>query len=90
MSRRNLGVLWPNRTNRGSEVRAIVIKQYGGPEVLASALVTGTSEFPLSEIPFEAIVGRVAEGTYKAVGGAHFLGRAATIPFHNPSTRSLT
>lgn len=34
--------------------------------VFASALVTGTSEFPLSEIPFEAIVGRVAEGFYKA------------------------
>ena len=34
--------------------------------VFASALVTGTAEFPLSEIPFEKIVGRVAEGTYKA------------------------
>jgi NADPH:quinone reductase len=34
--------------------------------VFASALVTGTPEFPLSEIPFQTIVDRVAEGTYKA------------------------
>jgi NADPH:quinone reductase len=34
--------------------------------VFASALVTGTAEFPLSEIPFQAIVDRVAAGTYKA------------------------
>jgi NADPH:quinone reductase-like Zn-dependent oxidoreductase len=34
--------------------------------VFASALVTGTSVFPLSEIPFQAIVGRVADGSYKA------------------------
>jgi NADPH:quinone reductase-like Zn-dependent oxidoreductase len=34
--------------------------------VFASALVTGSSEFPLSEIPFQDIVDRVAVGTYKA------------------------
>jgi NADPH2:quinone reductase len=34
--------------------------------VFASALVTGTPEFPLSEIPFQAIVDRVADGSYKA------------------------
>jgi NADPH:quinone reductase len=35
--------------------------------VFASALVTGTSAFPLSEIPFQAIVDRVASGhQYKA------------------------
>jgi NADPH:quinone reductase-like Zn-dependent oxidoreductase len=34
--------------------------------VFASALVTGTQEFPLSEIPFQTIVDRVAEGAYKA------------------------
>lgn len=34
--------------------------------VFASALVTGTPDFPLAEIPFQAIVGRVAEGTYRA------------------------
>jgi NADPH:quinone reductase-like Zn-dependent oxidoreductase len=34
--------------------------------VFASALVTGTPEFPLSEIPFQAIVDRVAGGAYKA------------------------
>jgi hypothetical protein len=32
----------------------------------ASALVMGSAEFPISEIPFQAIVDRVAEGTYKA------------------------
>jgi NADPH:quinone reductase-like Zn-dependent oxidoreductase len=34
--------------------------------VFASALVTGTPEFPLSEIPFQTIVDRVAAGTYRA------------------------
>jgi NADPH2:quinone reductase len=34
--------------------------------IFASALVTGTPEFPLSEIPFQAIVDRVADGTYRA------------------------
>ena len=34
--------------------------------VFASALVTGTSEFPLAEIPFQKIVDRVAAGTYRA------------------------
>lgn len=34
--------------------------------VFASALVTGTPDFPLSEIPFQAIVDRVAAGNYKA------------------------
>jgi len=34
--------------------------------VFASALVTGTPEFALSEIPFQTIVDRVADGTYKA------------------------
>jgi len=34
--------------------------------VFASAVVTGTPEFPLSEIPFQAIVDRVADGTYNA------------------------
>ena len=34
--------------------------------VFASALVTGSTEFPLSEIPFQQIVDRVADGTYKA------------------------
>jgi NADPH:quinone reductase-like Zn-dependent oxidoreductase len=34
--------------------------------VFASALVTGSAEFPLSEIPFQDIVDRVAAGTYKA------------------------
>lgn len=34
--------------------------------VFASALVTGTPEFPLSEIPFQNIVDRVASGIYKA------------------------
>ena len=34
--------------------------------VFASALVTGSPEFLLSEIPFQAIVDRVADGTYKA------------------------
>ena len=32
----------------------------------ASALVTGGAEFPLSEIPFQTIVDRVAAGRYKA------------------------
>lgn len=34
--------------------------------VFASALVTGSSEFPLSEIPFQTIVARVEAGAYKA------------------------
>lgn len=34
--------------------------------VFASALVTGTPEFPLVEIPFQAIVDRAAAGLYKA------------------------
>ena len=34
--------------------------------VFASALVTGTRSFPLSEIPFQTIVDRVAAGTYRA------------------------
>jgi NADPH:quinone reductase-like Zn-dependent oxidoreductase len=34
--------------------------------VFASALVTGTPAFPLSEIPFQAIVNNVAKGVYKA------------------------
>jgi NADPH2:quinone reductase len=34
--------------------------------VFASALVTGTTEFPLSEIPFQTIIDRVAAGIYKA------------------------
>jgi NADPH:quinone reductase len=34
--------------------------------VFASALVTGMPEFPLPEIPFQAIVDRVADRTYKA------------------------
>jgi NADPH:quinone reductase-like Zn-dependent oxidoreductase len=34
--------------------------------VFASALVTGTAEFPVAEIPFQDIVDRVADGTYKA------------------------
>jgi NADPH:quinone reductase len=34
--------------------------------VFASAIVTGNAEFPLSEIPFQDIVDRVASGAYKA------------------------
>jgi NADPH2:quinone reductase len=34
--------------------------------VFASALVTGTPAFPLSEIPFQSIVDRVAQGAYRA------------------------
>jgi NADPH2:quinone reductase len=34
--------------------------------VFASALVTGTAEFPLAEIPFQDIVDRVASGAYRA------------------------
>ena len=34
--------------------------------VFASALVTGTAAFPLAEIPFQAIVERVAAGHYQA------------------------
>jgi NADPH:quinone reductase len=40
--------------------------------VFASALVTGTPAFPLAEIPFQSIVGRVAEGIYKAKPGRVF------------------
>jgi len=32
----------------------------------ASAVVTGSAEFPLSEIPFQDIVDRVASGAYRA------------------------
>ncbi len=32
----------------------------------ASAVVTGSPQFPLAEIPFQAIADRVADGTYKA------------------------
>ncbi len=34
--------------------------------VFASALVTGTSEYPLSEIPLQAVIERAAAGVYKA------------------------
>jgi NADPH2:quinone reductase len=34
--------------------------------VFASALVTGEPDFPIAEIPFQDIVDRVADGTYKA------------------------
>lgn len=34
--------------------------------VFASALVTGSPEFPLAEIPFQEIVQRIESGTYKA------------------------
>jgi NADPH2:quinone reductase len=34
--------------------------------VFASAVVTGSAEFPLSEIPFQDIVDRVASGAYRA------------------------
>jgi NADPH:quinone reductase len=34
--------------------------------VFASALVTGTAEFALAEIPFQDIIDRVADGRYKA------------------------
>ncbi len=34
--------------------------------VFASALVTGTPDFPLSEIPFQRIVDRVESGVYRA------------------------
>jgi NADPH:quinone reductase len=34
--------------------------------VFASAIVTGQAEFPLSEIPFQDIVDRVASGAYRA------------------------
>jgi NADPH2:quinone reductase len=40
--------------------------------VFASALVTGSAEFPLVEIPFQAIVDRVADGSYKAKPAAVF------------------
>jgi NADPH:quinone reductase-like Zn-dependent oxidoreductase len=34
--------------------------------VFASALVIGSAEFPISEIPFQDIVDRIANGVYKA------------------------
>jgi NADPH:quinone reductase len=34
--------------------------------VFASAIVTGNAEFPLSEIPFQDIVDRIASGAYRA------------------------
>lgn len=34
--------------------------------VLATALVTGSNEYPLSDIPFQMIVDRVADGSYRA------------------------
>jgi NADPH2:quinone reductase len=34
--------------------------------VFASAVVTGTPEFPLREIPFQAVADRAAAGVYKA------------------------
>ena len=34
--------------------------------VFASALVTGSAEFPITEIPFQDIVDRVAQGVYRA------------------------
>ena len=37
-----------------------------GLSVFASALVTGSPDFPLAEIPFQDIVDRVAAGIYKA------------------------
>jgi NADPH:quinone reductase len=40
--------------------------------VFASALVTGSADFPLAEIPFQAIVDRVADGSYKAKPAAVF------------------
>lgn len=40
--------------------------------VFASALVTGSPEFPLSEIPFQDIVDRVASGVYRARPAAVF------------------
>jgi NADPH:quinone reductase-like Zn-dependent oxidoreductase len=66
---------------RGGEVCLVGFLGGGGPlslepvfqmpsgarlSVFGSALVTGTPAFPLSEIPFQAIVDRAANGTYKA------------------------
>ncbi|WP_407178905.1 zinc-binding dehydrogenase [Bradyrhizobium sp. STM 3562] len=66
---------------RGGEVCLVGFLGGGGPltvepvfqvpsgvrlSTLASALVTGSGEFPLSEIPFQAIVDRVASGVYRA------------------------
>ena len=39
---------------------------FGRSASVGEAIVTGMPEFPLSEIPFQAIVNRVAEGVYKA------------------------
>jgi NADPH:quinone reductase-like Zn-dependent oxidoreductase len=66
---------------RGGRVCVVGFLGQGGPLTLepvfqipsgtflsafASALVTGTPDFPLSQIPFETIVGDVAAGVYKA------------------------
>ncbi len=66
---------------RGGEVCLVGFLGGGGPlslepvfqmpsgtrlSVFASAIVTGTAEFPLSEIPFQDIVDRVASGAYRA------------------------
>ncbi|WP_024506655.1 zinc-binding dehydrogenase [Bradyrhizobium sp. ARR65] len=66
---------------RGGEVCLVGFLGGGGPltvepvfqipsgvrlSIFASALVTGSGEFPLSEIPFQAIVDRVASGIYRA------------------------
>ncbi len=66
---------------RGGEVCLVGFLGGGGPlslepvfqipsgrklSVFASALVTGAAEFPLSEIPFQDIVDRVACGAYQA------------------------
>jgi NADPH:quinone reductase len=68
-------------TRRGGHVCLVGFLGGGGPltlepvfqiasgrhlSVFASAAVTGNQEFPLSEIPFQTIVDRVAAGTYKA------------------------
>lgn len=66
---------------RGGEVCLVGFLGGGGPlslepvfqmpsgvrlSVFASAIVTGNAEFPLSEIPFQDIVDRVASGAYRA------------------------
>jgi NADPH:quinone reductase-like Zn-dependent oxidoreductase len=66
---------------RGGEVCLVGFLGGGGPltlepvfmmpsgaklSVFASAVVLGSADFPLSEIPFQAIVDRVAAGRYKA------------------------
>jgi zinc-binding alcohol dehydrogenase family protein len=47
-------------------VRDIEIDGYHVRLQRASALVTGSPDFPLAEIPFQDIVDRVAAGIYKA------------------------